>query len=312
MAEDTEGPDYGEGSIARDLGEQYRELHRSEKVTVTAPDNRSAQLLILPAGRKAVSIKKIIDEYREKPERRRGVARLFDVDSFIAHFKRFASLDSAVFANPDRNKPAFIGVLDYHPASSEATTADWLNHRAVFEPTLSDEWKAWMAKNGQFMSQADFASFIEDRITNVIVPNLDDDKIRTFASLVQGTFAEPTDLVRLSRGLEVNVGGTVKSAVRTSTGEITVVFNEQHNGADGQPIRVPNLFQIAIPVFFGGELFRIAVWLRYRVGGGGITWAYQLVQPDVVFREAFTDLVKKIEDEISGEVFLGQPETSAS
>lgn len=304
-------PNYGESSLARDLGEQLRELHSTEQIAFKRGDKNAAGVLVLPAGRTPVSIKKFLDEYLPTPERREGTARAFSLDSFIALFDRFATSASAVFANPDKplGLPSLTAVFDYHPATvGEDRPTDWLKHRAVFQPQLSDEWKAWLLKNGTFMSQADFAAFMEDRITNVIVPNLDDPKLKTFAELVQGTFAEPADLVKLSRGLEVNVGSQVKSAVRLSSGEISIQYTETHSDGTGAPIKVPNLFQVCIPVFYAGEWYRMAAWLRYKVSGGSVSWAYQLVQPELVFKSAFEEMAKAVAERTNRPVLFGAPE----
>lgn len=267
-----------------------------------------AVLASVPQGRQVVDITPMLDQYLTKPWRRRGTATLTDADSFIAHLGRFMSQESAVFANPDRQKPSLTAVYDYHPISDKVTEADFLGHRAVYAPQLSDEWRAWNAKSGQSMPQADFASFIEDRITDVIVPNLDDPKIKTFAELVQGKFASPSELLALSRNLAVNVETAVRNAIVLTTGEISVRYDETHKDGEGRPIDIANLFQICVPVFVGGPLYIVAARLRYRLlAGGKITWSYQLVRPDIAFDDAFNGIVDKVRAE-GTPVFLGAPE----
>jgi uncharacterized protein YfdQ (DUF2303 family) len=267
-----------------------------------------AMLAVVPEGKKVQDLTTILDQYLPKPLRRRGTATLTDAASFIEHVKRFASGQSAVFANPERQKPALTVVFDYHPEGEDATQADNLTHRGVYAPALSDEWKAWTGNHGKPMSQADFAAFIEDRITDVIVPNLDDPNIKTFAELVQGRFAEPSDLLALSRGLAINVETSVKNALSLTTGEISVVYDEQHRDGAGAPINIANLFQICIPVFYAGSAYRMAVRLRYRLSGGKIAWSFLLVRPDLVFDDAFRGIVSTVTKETGVPVFLGSPE----
>jgi uncharacterized protein YfdQ (DUF2303 family) len=302
---------YGEnGTIARDLGEQYRELLKTEFVDIGKSVRQAA---IVADGRTLLSLKPLLDEYLEKPERRKGTVVAKDMASFVAIIRRFKSEASVGFADPAGGgkeggvPPSLMAVFDYHPAGGESTKADWLLHRAHYVPALSDEYLAWKAKNGAFMSQQDFASFIEERITDVSSATLTELQEK-FAELMQGTFATPSELVTLSRGLEINVGGTVKNAVRTSSGEISVVFNQAHTDAANQPIKVPNLFQIAIPVFYGGAAYRVNAWLRYRVNGGAITWGYQLVRPDIVFKDAFDEIVAKVREDTGVPVYVGTPD----
>lgn len=298
---------YGRTDV-RDLGEFMRTLLETEYIDLKSVP----QAAIVADGRTIKSLKSFVDEYLKAPERRRGTAKAFTTEAFIAIVRRFASENSLIFANPDKSAPSLTAVFDYSPEGGDATKADWHQHRAVFSPRLSDEWTAWLAKNGKYMPQAEFAAFIEERAIDAIVPE-PGEKLDAFAQLVQGHFATPTELVALSRGLEINVGSVVKNAARTSSGEISVVFTEQHNDAGGQPIKVPNLFQIAIPVFYAGARFSIAAWLRYRVNGGSITWAYQLVQPEVVFQTAFDDIIEDVESGVKSEdakpmIVLGSPE----
>jgi len=120
--------------------------------------------------------------------------------------------------------------------------------------------------------------------------------------------ASPSDMVSLSRSLQVNVETTVKNAQTLNSGEVSVIYDEIHKDGAGQPLRVPTLFQICIPVFYSGDLYRIPARLRYRLNSGKITWSYQLVRPDLVFDDAFDGIVAKVRGESQLPVFLGSPE----
>lgn len=272
------------------------------------PLGNSPSVAVLPEGKSLESLKPFLDEYLKKPERRRGAGTATDTASFIALVHRFASAESAIFADANIAGPSLLAVYDYHPQSVESTNADWLQHTTKYAPALSEEWKAWKAKNGTSMSQADFAAFLEERITDVIVPNLDDPDLKTFADLVQGRFADPSQLFGLARGLSVNVETQVRQAVNLPTGEISVVYDENHKDGTGAPISVPNLFQICVPVFYADALYRLAVRLRYRIASGKLTWSYLLVRPDIAFEHAFRGILEKVEKETSSPVFLGTPE----
>jgi hypothetical protein len=127
----------------------------------------------------------ILDKYLPKPLRRRGTATLTDAASFIAHLKRFAeSGQSAVFANPDRAKPSLTASSTITPRGdvTRRTTSRTARLRAGALRRVAGVDRQERVS----MSQADFAAFIEDRLTDVIVPNLDDPTIKTFARLVQG------------------------------------------------------------------------------------------------------------------------------
>lgn len=298
-------------SETRELNEVLSNLNRAEYLSINRGDSNGAAVVVIPKGREIRSLKPLLDEYLAKPERRRGTVTLHTQTSLIAIIKRFATPSTAIFAKPDAKAPTIVAVFDYYPVSGKTEDTDWLGHRASFSPPLSDEWTKWIAKNGTFMTQPDFAAFLEERIQNVIVPNFDDPKLKTYADLVQGTFAEPSQLVALSRNLEVNVDSKVKSAVRLASGEISLSYSEAHQDGEGQPIKVPNLFQVCIPVFYAGTFYRIGAHLRYRVGASGVAWAYQLVQPEVVFKDAFEGLAGEVEKGAEVPLYFGTPEEAA-
>lgn len=288
------------------LADVFAQLHGFK--TLDAAALGVAPFAVVPEGKKVESLKKILDEFRLLPDRRRGTVKLSTVESFVEIIERFKGDASIVYADPTRTAPKLWAIFDYHPAGPDATKADWLRHQAVFAPPLSDEWKAWSANNNKPMSQGDFAAFVEDRIGDLIVAKFDDPKLKTFADLVGGVWASPSDMVQLSRSLSINVEAKVKNAKTLSSGEVSIVYEETHRDGEGQPLKVPTLFTIAIPVFYAGDLYRIAARLRYRVNGGTILWTYQLVRPDLVFDDAFTGIVAKVRDETALPVLLGTSE----
>ena len=309
MAEDTSECTTSTAALAN----EFKKLYGAEIREIARPADGSALVAILPEGKKVQDLKPILDLYLGRPERRKGTATLTDLASLLAHVARFATAETAVFADPARSQPKLTVVFDYHPteragAADATSRTDWMEHRALYAPTLSDAWKVWTQFDGKAMAQGDFATFIEDRLMDLVVPNLDDPTLKTFAELVQGKFAEPSDLVTLSRGLQVSVDVKVRNAVQLNTGAIQVQYEEVHEDGQGAPISIPNLFQIAIPVFYGGDLYRMAARLRYRLAGQKLAWHYSLVRPELVFDDAFMGIVEKVRSESHLPVFLGTPE----
>jgi uncharacterized protein YfdQ (DUF2303 family) len=266
------------------------------------------ELLVVPAGLEVHSVKKHLDEYLDRPERRKGTAKLYDLASFVAHAKRFASPESVLFADNNMKSPSLMSVLDYHKAGYEGDP-QFGQHRGHYAFPLSDEWKAWMEKNREPMSQQDFAEFLENRISDVLAHTGElNEKLQQFADLLGGTFASPSKLVELSRGLAINEGTKVHQAVNLGSGEATVQYVSEHQDGAGNKLVVPNLFMIAIPVFVAGPIYQMAVRLRYRVRNGGITWFYELYREDKVFEHAFEEACDHAETETSLPLFVGAPE----
>lgn len=280
-------------------------------------------VLILPDGLAAHSVKGFIDEYRTAPERRKGTARLVELGSLIDHANRFRDADSALFAEPSPTAPRLTVVFDYHRRNLFADTAsdrggtDFVEgaprfgcHRAEYLFPLSDEWRAWNEKNGALVSQSEFAAFLEDRIIDIADPNAAFASAKKFAeALGIRSFAAPTRLLELSRGLTIHVDERATSKIDPSTGETLVHYSAEHNDETGAPLQVPRAFLLQIPVFRAGVAYQFAVRLKYRTGGGKIAWAYEIHDARKAFDDAFHEACETAAEKTGLPLFYGAPES---
>jgi hypothetical protein len=124
-----------------------------------------------------------------------------------------------------------------------------------------------------------------------------------------GSIASPQKMVELSKGLEIHVEAVVKQTTNLASGEGSVVFDEQHRGADGSAIKVPTHFLIGIPVFHNDLAYRLPVRLRYRKQGGKLVWSYEIWRPDLAFDEAFDRAVKRVQEATALPLYLGSQES---
>lgn len=294
-------------SSVNDTRKLMEDLHQPQLVRMDGRD-----VLITPRGVEVHSVKKLLEEYRTAPERRRGTAMLTSLDSFIAHVVRFADADSVVFANRDPAKPSLTAVLDYHRAGAEAAPR-FGGHRAHYAFPLAEPWTAWAAIDGEVLSHTDFAEFLEDRIGDVLVPpegagGPEDRHVLALRNSPGGTFAGPSRLLELSRTLKVNEESRVTSAQNLSSGEVQLQFETAHRDEAGAPLRVPNRFLLGIPVFDGGAAYRFAARLRYRLAGGNVSWIVQRHRPDLVFEDALMEACNKAAEATKLPLLFGQPE----
>jgi uncharacterized protein YfdQ (DUF2303 family) len=295
-----------------------RDLHVPQGISISADgsftDDLKGGLMCLPQGVKVVDLKSYLDRRLPAPRRPSGVSRHEDADSFVRHVKRTCADEArttaaTIFASrtgaEDEDGPRLQAVYDY---------ATWRDHRAVYDPELSDEWKAWIAVAVEPLSQARFAAFLEDRIIDILDPagvpaDSSARKVVDAAGLKLGT---PSAILTLSRGLAVNVEAKVKQAVNLATGETRVEFDEVHasttNAARGGAVEVPGAFVIGVPVFRGGDAYRLAVRLRYRVVNGSIVWIAVPLGADKVFDHAFGELITRVATDTGVQAFRGVPE----
>jgi uncharacterized protein YfdQ (DUF2303 family) len=246
----------------------------------------------------------------DAPERRTGTAKLTDLRSFIAHVKRFADTDSAVFAIDERANPRLVGVLDYHREGATASPR-FGQHRAEYTFPLSDEWKAWTGRIARPFTQAELAQWLEDRILDLLDPSQVGESNRTLAERLGIKLAGPATLTALARDFAVRADVRVAQAVVLSTGETSVSYDETHETQSkktGGKIEVPGGFVIAVPVFRNGAAYQMLARLRYRLNGGVISWFVAIEGVDRVFDHAISEAIDHVHEATQLPVYRGMPE----
>ncbi len=248
-----------------------------------------------------------------KPLRREGTARATTLGSFVGLVNRHASPNSAVFADANWKAPKFTAVIDYNEPAMGADVepgddphARFGKHRVAYEFPLSEAWKVWIKFNKEPMGQADFAAFLEDHIHEVSSPT--QEEVNTARDQFKTTVANPTDLITLSRGMEVVVGARVKSKVNLASGEKQIIFESENRDINGKELLVPGLFVVSVAPFYQGEAMRIFARLRYRPAEGGIVWFYELYRPDLAIEARVTDDLLTVARETNLPTFHGSPE----
>lgn len=277
---------------------------------------------VLPREKRIHSLKEIIDEWRIRPERRRGTAKLQTLDALIAHANRFKDDGSALFGTITNGVPALTSVLDYHPAGGAADAPPRFGeHRGQYDFPLSDEWRAWMGAADAALSQVEFAEFLEDRITDVTEPPAwalkdakakpqtpEDIELAGLLFQIGGRLAGSQRLMEMARSLKIHENSVVKNASNLATGEVSLQFETTHTDADGKPLTIPNIFLITIPIFAHGAGYRLVVRLRYRKPGGKIVWLLAPLRPDVSLRHAAEEAFAKAAADTGLPLYRGSPE----
>lgn len=258
-------------------------------------------------GRDLQSVKKLIDEYRPAPERKTGTAYMHEPESFVNHVNRMKDTHTALFATVDRTNPKVTAVYDYHQIDGSPR---FCQHRAIYPFPLADEWKAWLGKQGikNAMDQRSFAEFLEDRCPDLCPPESAGKKTTEYVDALECSIATPGQIIALARGLSVRVEQNVVNEVKLGSGETQMQWKEEHKDTNGEALRIPGAFLIAIPIFTGGELCVLPVRLRYRVRSGEVVWFYDLALVDLLFREAINVELAKIHAGVELPIYIGTPE----
>jgi uncharacterized protein YfdQ (DUF2303 family) len=282
-------------------------------------DERSPRVLILARGMTAQSVKPLVDEWRDRPERRFGTATLTDLASLIEWTNRNKDPSSVIFIDRSQTKPSVTAIIDYHePGDPAIALPRFCNHRGVYHFPLSEPWRAWAAIDGKAMSHGDFADWLEDRIGDVIAPpdhladaeslSPADLKLIDVLKMLGGQFVGPSRLLDLSRGLKMTEEARFTSIQNTTSGEMTLAYEREHREHAGAPLKVPSLFLLGIPVFDRGPVYRIPARLRYRLAGAKLTWIVTRYRPQLSFDDAVDDQANEVRDGTGLPIFSGQPE----
>lgn len=285
---------------------KFAEKLQADSQSQTVIDGK---VVALPSGRKLESLKHLLDQFRDRPALRAGETTLTDLDSFIAWTTRHQDADSMVFAEDDMTAPKLVSVIDHDLAGFEKAEerARFGRHRGSYAFPLSREWKTWLKASTTPMGAAEFAAFFEERIGDVMPPPYEidgqgtetftaqDPEIRKLALTLGKKFATVPEIVRLTRGIEINVDARATTKIDRDTGEHTVEFAEI-NGEGTDRLKPPNAFLIAIPVLANSMPTLIAVHLRYRANGGKVTWQVAMHQPERVFEHVFAGALDEVEE----------------
>lgn len=275
----------------------------SEADTATAPG-----LLVVPKGREVVDLRKFQDERLDRPRRLEGIATHTTLDSFIEHTNRFKGPESVIYADDSPKRPVLTAIFDYHEGHA---APQFGKHRSKYNFPVSDEWEAWsgLASRG-YISQGDFAQWLEDHIADVLLPSDAHPQTHAKAKAAGIELGGPSTLMGLARSLSVHVASEFTQATTLATGEGQLTFKESHTAMqDHKVVKVPSGFALSIPVFRGSLREDVIARLRYRPAGGGkIGFAVLLHGVDAIFRHEFDASAARAAEKTALPVFYGSPE----
>jgi len=293
-------------------------------------DLGSPLLVAVPPGHTVQDMTRALRETQSiiKPFMRKGTAKLADLASLIGWGLRFKASNSVLYALNAEAGPSLTCIADYHceGAATYDEFGDALarhgQHRASYTFPVSKQWERWKAASGVPMTGIEMGVFLEDNILDVIDPPLSltspgiagaeateaEHRLIDIARRLEGSYGNAAQLLGMAKSFTVNETADYTVAHNSTTGEATVQIKSEHMDANGQPIRVPKLFLIAIPVFEGGPAYRLPVRFQYRKAGQTVKFFLTLHDPKFARDHAFDEAVQLAKAETGMPLFIGQPE----
>lgn len=228
------------------------------------------------------------------PARKRAEVTTTDTDSFIFYTKKHGSLDNCtIYADLDFEACRFnlIGVINDHGA--DLNDQQWRDHRCQFQPAQAVEWKRWLGKNKHLFNQADFATWLEDNLSDIAgVPGM----------------PAGADVLQMALGFEANAEKRLRSKINLQSGGVQFEFVEDEDKDTRTKMQVFERFTLGLPVFDGStSAYPLEARLKYREKEGKVTFWYELIRPDRVFKTAVTDELLRIKEATGFPVISGKP-----
>lgn len=223
---------------------------------------------------------------------------LVERESFTRYVKLYKGPSTQIFGTVTKEGATFVAVLDYHESGNERK-ANRALHIVEFNPQFSDEFVAWSAISGKFMSQDAFL-----------------DHLRRWGEVI--TSHTDADMIEIVSNLEFASSGKFSSRVERTTGGRKLTFTEVIEATSGQKsegetkgITVPASMTMKSEIFRGGAKFEYSADLLYRISGGNLSIAAELKRPHKVVKEAIDSLIGDIKSETEVEPLIGTVKLSS-
>jgi uncharacterized protein YfdQ (DUF2303 family) len=243
---------------------------------------------VIPDGYKVSGLEKML----EAPIRKRATVITSDANGFIDYLNKHASQEySLIYAQIDSEKSQckLVAVIDDHGGD----LPQWREHTCAFEPKQAVEWMRWMEKNKAPMTQTEFAGWLEDNLTDV--------------ASVPG-FPSGADILAMALGFEANAEKRLRSKINLQNGGVQFEFVEDEAPDTRTSMKVFERFTLGLPVFDGStSAYPLEARLKYREKSGALSFWYELIRPDRVFKTAVTDELANIKEGTGLSIIAGVP-----
>lgn len=269
------------------LVEQARSAAGAE--ILNAVDGTELAVFHTPGGIRTIDLGD--DEYAfraDRPRRKEGTVTVRDVDSFALYYGKHADPATEVYVDLDAG--IVTAVLDAHEGDIDAPR--WGGHRLQLVMTHTEPWKRWTRNNRRYMSQVDFAEFLEDNLPDIA--------------------PEPVPAARMleiARTFQAKTRVNFSSGVVAESGDIRLRYEETTDASGGAKgdLAVPRAFAVGVAPFDDCDPYKIEARLRHRIQGSALHLSYILDRPEDVIRDAVKTVVTKVEEATGATIMRGSP-----
>lgn len=230
-----------------------------------------------------VDLRKDLQRDKAHPLRKKGAYVVTDATSFVSYLGKHGEPNTELWAN---DRAGTVRAVVNAPEGSGDTAAGWEDHTATLALPFTPDWKEWVARDGKYLPQSEFAEFIEDHLPN---------------------FKDPSgaDMLELAQTFQAKTKVDFESSQRLKSGETQLTYVEDTTASAGKKgsLAIPDTFELALQVHERGPVYRVKARFRYRITGGNLLLAFRLDRIDDVRRHAFDEVIAQIATDTGREVW---------
>lgn len=234
--------------------------------------------VMTPAGYTVHDLERLLPT----PTRPRAAVVVNDSGSFIKYLKKHGSpTECCIYADIDAeaSRISMQAIINDNGDDEPG----WRDHTCAFEPRQSVEWRRWMGKNRSPMSQTDFATWLEENLADI--------------AGVEG-MPSGNDMLQLALGFERTAEKRLKSKLNLQSGGVRLEYVDDEDKDTRTSMEVFSRFMLGLPVFDGStSAYPIEARLKYRERDGKVSFWYELIRPDRVFKTAVAEELDRIKAE---------------
>ena len=228
----------------------------------------------------------------DSPRRKIAKSRLNTTESFIQYAGMHRNSNTTLWCIADypKAKLSFTAIIDDFGVLADDTS--WREHLAIYVPELSAEWKTFSDNNRKAMTQAEFAVFIEDNLSEIV-----------------SSEGKPSgaQMLEMALNFEAKQEMKFKSSIRLASGGVQFNYIEDDDAQTLSKMTVFNEFSLGLPVFWGGDKYQLNARMRYRCLQGNLTFWYELIRPEKVMEAATVTVIDQIKAAVPAPLFFGDP-----
>lgn len=236
-------------------------------------------VVVLPDGDGAWRTDVIdLERYQPHPRRKTGSPVVRDVASFIEYVNRHKT--EATLAWADSGGWMRCVLNDHEGAILEGAGLDdgaagWQDHTVTMRRERTRGFEAWWSHNGKWLTQQEFAEFLEDRIPEIHAP-------------------AGADLLEIATFFQANTAVNFTSARQLSNGQVQMQYVEkiEESGGRNGDTKVPTEFTLVLRPYMDAlkaedgkpepNQFVAAAKLRYRLEQGKVKFMFKLSEDFLV------------------------------